>query len=136
VDFAGIASDTRRAILYLRSSAYGIDTPRMYEDVGAYYSDDVIPKSLHSEVSYPIPSVENLLTRVQLVKELDALAATEPKDFHPGSGGQVQDLIHPSLCESSKSTCRRLPSSNSIDARSFFSLSLPRSVYGRRHTAQ
>jgi hypothetical protein len=23
----------------------------------------------------------------------------EPRDFHPGSGGKVQDLIHPSLCE-------------------------------------
>jgi hypothetical protein len=23
----------------------------------------------------------------------------EPKDFHPGSGGKVQNLIHPSLCK-------------------------------------
>jgi hypothetical protein len=108
----------------------------MHEDVGAYYSDNVIPKSLHREVMCSIYAVGDTLTRLQLMKELDALAATEPKDFHPGSGGQVQDLIHPSLCESLKSTCRRLPSSNSIDARSFFSSSLPRSVYGRRHTAQ
>jgi hypothetical protein len=40
-----------------------------------------------------------MLKHTQLVKELDALAAMEPRDYHPGSSCQVQDLIHPSLCK-------------------------------------
>ncbi|KAF9066685.1 hypothetical protein BDP27DRAFT_992189 [Rhodocollybia butyracea] len=28
---------------------------------------------------------------------MDALAAREPRDFHPGSFGKIQNLIHPSL---------------------------------------
>jgi hypothetical protein len=116
VDFDNIVSDIGKACLYLRSSVYGIDTPRMHEDVGAYYSDDVVPKSLHREVMCTISAAENMLTSVQLVKELDALAATEPKDYHPGSGGQVQDLIHPSLCEFRKPSCRPLPLHNMLNA--------------------
>jgi hypothetical protein len=116
VDFDNIVSDIGKACLYLRSSVYGIDTPQMHENVGAYYSDDVVPKSLHIEVMCSASAVENILTRIQLVKELDGLAATEPKDFHPGSGGQVQDLIHPSLCEFRKPSCRRLPLRNLLNA--------------------
>jgi hypothetical protein len=50
VDFDGIASEVHQATQYLRGSKFGIDTPRMHEDVGAYYADDVVPTSLHSEV--------------------------------------------------------------------------------------
>ncbi|KAE9395196.1 hypothetical protein BT96DRAFT_159744 [Gymnopus androsaceus JB14] len=49
--------------------------------LGVYISDDLVPASVHQE----------------LVRELDALAAKEPRDYHPGSFGKVQDLIHPSL---------------------------------------
>ncbi|KAF7364731.1 Heat shock 70 kDa protein 12B [Mycena venus] len=51
------------------------------EEVGVFISDNLVPPALHRE----------------LVAHLDALAQTGPPDLHPGSGGKVQDLIHPSL---------------------------------------
>ncbi|KAE9395192.1 hypothetical protein BT96DRAFT_159552 [Gymnopus androsaceus JB14] len=45
-----------------------------------------------------ITSIRNGFTElVLLLRELDTLAAKELRDFHPGSFGKVQDLIHPSL---------------------------------------
>jgi hypothetical protein len=79
----GIHSAVRQADLYLRTSRHGIISPPLYEDVGAYVADDVVPRVLHHE----------------LMCELDALAGQQPKDFHPGTDGKVQDIIHPSLCK-------------------------------------
>jgi hypothetical protein len=50
IDFDPIVCATAKASLYLQSSQHGIDKPQLYEDVGAYYTDDVVPKNLHSEV--------------------------------------------------------------------------------------
>jgi hypothetical protein len=50
VDYESIVSTTGKASLYLRSSKYGIDKPQLFEDVGAYYADDVVPMNLHNEV--------------------------------------------------------------------------------------
>ncbi|KAJ7284568.1 hypothetical protein C8J57DRAFT_1497468 [Mycena rebaudengoi] len=58
-----------------------IHAPNLIEDVGVYVSDGLVPVDLHRE----------------LVLQLDALATRGPQDFHPGSYGKVQDLIHPSL---------------------------------------
>ncbi|KAF9066716.1 hypothetical protein BDP27DRAFT_1423620 [Rhodocollybia butyracea] len=46
-----------------------------------FVSDNLVPQALHQE----------------FIRQLDALAAKEPRDFHPGSFGKVQNLIHPSL---------------------------------------
>ncbi|KAF5392719.1 hypothetical protein D9757_000817 [Collybiopsis confluens] len=79
---AEIDSDIKNALKYARGSKYGIREPELKEKgLGVLVSDNLVPVSLHQE----------------LVRELDALAAKEPRDFHPGSFGKVQDLIHPSL---------------------------------------
>ncbi|KAK7453451.1 hypothetical protein VKT23_011723 [Stygiomarasmius scandens] len=70
-----------RRIRYATTSEYGIRVPELKENVGALVSDGLVPDALHAE----------------LVRELDLLAAKEPRDFHPGTFGKVQDLIHPSL---------------------------------------
>ncbi|KAJ7293978.1 hypothetical protein C8J57DRAFT_1270505 [Mycena rebaudengoi] len=62
-------------------SPRGIQTPSLAEDVGVFVSDGLVPVELHRE----------------LVFHLDALAKREPLDFHPGSHGKIQDIIHPSL---------------------------------------
>ncbi|KAF5384697.1 hypothetical protein D9757_006244 [Collybiopsis confluens] len=79
---AEIDSDIKNALKYARGSKYGIREPELKEKgLGVLVSDNLVPVSLHQE----------------LVRELDALAAKGPRDFHPGSFGKVQDLIHPSL---------------------------------------
>eukprot|EP01127_Copromyxa_protea_P001565 TRINITY_DN1152_c1_g1_i7.p1 TRINITY_DN1152_c1_g1~~TRINITY_DN1152_c1_g1_i7.p1 ORF type:complete len:470 (-),score=101.75 TRINITY_DN1152_c1_g1_i7:242-1651(-) len=57
-----------------------------YEEVGGacrgiVYADGIVPDTL----------------RESLEKNLDKIATLEEKDFHPGSEGMVQDLIHPSM---------------------------------------
>ncbi|KAJ7510454.1 hypothetical protein B0H11DRAFT_1959149 [Mycena galericulata] len=75
-------SDILSSLRYAASSLYGVRAPTtLSEEVGVFFSDDLVPASLHRE----------------LVEQLDALAKREPQDFHPGSHGKVQDLIHPSL---------------------------------------
>ncbi|KAJ3725634.1 hypothetical protein DFJ43DRAFT_1088486 [Lentinula guzmanii] len=77
-----IDSDFNNALKYARGSRYALFEPKLKEKgLGVFVSDDLVPASVHQE----------------LVRELDALAAREPRDYHPHSFGKVQDLIHPSL---------------------------------------
>ncbi|KAJ3710145.1 hypothetical protein C8R42DRAFT_381127 [Lentinula raphanica] len=77
-----IDADFENALKYARGSKYALHEPELREkELGIFVSDDLVPDSVHQE----------------LVRELDALAEIEPKDFHPHSFGKVQDLIHPSL---------------------------------------
>ncbi|KAJ3984363.1 hypothetical protein F5890DRAFT_49768 [Lentinula detonsa] len=79
---ADIDSDLKNALKYARGSKHALFEPELTEKrLGIFVSDDLVPASVHQE----------------LVRELDALAENEPKDFHPYSFGKVQDLIHPSL---------------------------------------
>ena len=55
--------------------------------------DDIVSDKCITHKDKVIP--EEL--RLSLEKNLDALANKPNPDFHPGSDGQVQDLIHPSL---------------------------------------
>jgi hypothetical protein len=50
VDFSTIKVAVEKAVEYLRTSQYGIDIPKLYEDVGAFFADDVVPQVLHKEV--------------------------------------------------------------------------------------
>ncbi|KAL0960958.1 hypothetical protein HGRIS_005958 [Hohenbuehelia grisea] len=99
IDVHAIEADVENAVKFACNAHYVISSPKLQEDIGVYASDGLVPKSLHKE----------------LVRQLDLLAACEPKDFHPGSQGkarttslnlifsnlmqiwQVLDLIHPSL---------------------------------------
>lgn len=80
-DFEKIQDEAVKAYKYLKASQHGVLSAELKEEVGVFISDDVVPACLHSA----------------LVSELDLLASIEPKDLHPGSGGKVQDIIHPSL---------------------------------------
>jgi hypothetical protein len=61
VDWSALARDVEQAKSYLRSAKYAIDEPELYEVVGAYVVDDVVPKALRSEVhDIPMPHVEVL----------------------------------------------------------------------------
>ncbi|KAE9388782.1 hypothetical protein BT96DRAFT_1025294 [Gymnopus androsaceus JB14] len=81
-DITSIDSDFKNALKYARGSKYGLCEPETKEwGLGVYVSDNLVPASVHQE----------------LVRELDALAAKQPRDYHPGSFGKVQNLIHPSL---------------------------------------
>ncbi|KAF7430750.1 hypothetical protein PC9H_006461 [Pleurotus ostreatus] len=82
IPFGKIDRDVTNTVKFARRSKYSVTQPvELKEKLGVFVTDDLVPKSLHSE----------------LVHELDLIARTEPKDIHPGSGGKVQDLIHPSL---------------------------------------
>ncbi|KAF9064500.1 hypothetical protein BDP27DRAFT_1333470 [Rhodocollybia butyracea] len=81
-DETGLETDLKKTLKYARGSKYGLREPELKENrLGVFVSDDLVPRALHQE----------------LIRQLDALAAKEPRDFHPGSFGKVQDLIHPSL---------------------------------------
>ncbi|KAJ7680683.1 hypothetical protein DFH06DRAFT_1315428 [Mycena polygramma] len=81
-DIESFDFDVFSSLRYAAGSTYGVRAPAsLSEEVGVFISDDIVPTSLHGE----------------LVSQLDALAAKEPPDLHPGSDGKVQDLIHPSL---------------------------------------
>jgi hypothetical protein len=82
IDYDVIKVAVDQADHYLRTSQYGIDSPKLWEKVGACFADNVVPQVLYDE----------------LVRELDALAVLGLRDLHPGSGGKVHDVIHPSLC--------------------------------------
>ncbi|KAL0961439.1 hypothetical protein HGRIS_006384, partial [Hohenbuehelia grisea] len=81
IPFQDISRDVALSLCYQRRSGYGLQDPGFKDINGVFVSDGIIPPSLHDE----------------LVTELNALATLEPKDFHPGTKGTVQDLIHPSL---------------------------------------
>ncbi|KAJ8703404.1 hypothetical protein PTI98_002028 [Pleurotus ostreatus] len=81
VSFDKIDHDVTNALKFARESKYYIAQPQLKEKVGVFVTDDLVPASLQSE----------------LLRSLGVLAQKEPKDMHPGSGGKVQDLIHPSL---------------------------------------
>ncbi|KAL4258731.1 hypothetical protein AB1N83_009773 [Pleurotus pulmonarius] len=81
IDSERIRNDVMISLKHSRRSKFAIRRADLRDDVGVYVSDGIIPLSLHRE----------------LVTELDSLASLEPKDFHPGTCGKVQDLIHPSL---------------------------------------
>jgi Protein of unknown function (DUF4246) len=51
-------------------------------DHGVFKSDTVVDENL----------------RNSLIKQVDPLERLPNKDWHPGSNGQVLDLVHPSLC--------------------------------------
>ncbi|KAF9064498.1 hypothetical protein BDP27DRAFT_1333464 [Rhodocollybia butyracea] len=81
-DETGLETDLQKTLKYARGSKYGLREPELKDKgLGVFVSDDLVPLALHQE----------------LIRQLDALAAKEPRDFHPGSFGKVQDLIHPSL---------------------------------------
>ncbi|KAL4254205.1 DUF4246 domain-containing protein [Pleurotus pulmonarius] len=82
IDFDQITQESDVLLRFAATSQFGIRPPKLRDLAGIYVSDGLVPPCLHRE----------------LVGELNALAATEPKDFHPGTAGKVQDLIHPSLC--------------------------------------
>ena len=54
---------------------------RLPDPEGVAYADDLVPSGL-------VQTLRESVTR---------LMATEPADFHPGSGTKVRDLVHPSL---------------------------------------
>ncbi|KAL4268889.1 DUF4246 domain-containing protein [Pleurotus pulmonarius] len=82
IPFSKIDRDVANAVKFARKSKYFVTQPvELKEKLGVFVTDDLVPKSLQSELAH----------------ELDLVARTEPKDIHPGSGGKVQDLIHPSL---------------------------------------
>ncbi|KAJ8503099.1 hypothetical protein ONZ45_g11152 [Pleurotus djamor] len=81
IDFKTIEEDVRAAVKLARTSTHTLRSHEPRDKAGIFVSDGLVPSSLHQE----------------LVRELDSLAALEPKDFHPGTVGKVQDLIHPSL---------------------------------------
>ncbi|KAF9496452.1 hypothetical protein BDN71DRAFT_750427 [Pleurotus eryngii] len=82
IDFKKIQTDVLISLKHSKSSKFAVRLADLRDRIGVYISDGIVPPSLHQE----------------LVAELDSLAALEPKDFHPGTFGKVQDLIHPSLC--------------------------------------
>jgi hypothetical protein len=43
-----------KAISYLRCCECAIDEPELYEAVGAYIADDVVPAALHAEVLHSL----------------------------------------------------------------------------------
>jgi hypothetical protein len=45
-----ISAEVQKSATYLRATKHGIDQPKLYEDVGVYVVDGVIPEILHSEV--------------------------------------------------------------------------------------
>ncbi|KAF4583602.1 hypothetical protein EYR38_002357 [Pleurotus pulmonarius] len=81
IDFKKIRTDVLISLKHSKSSKFAVRLADLRDRIGVYISDGIVPPSLHQE----------------LVAELDSLAALEPKDFHPGTFGKVQDLIHPSL---------------------------------------
>lgn len=81
IDFKKIRNNVLVSLKRSRSSRFAIRLADLRDRIGVYISDGIVPPSLHQE----------------LVAELDSLAALEPKDFHPGTYGKVQDLVHPSL---------------------------------------
>ncbi|KAF4583610.1 hypothetical protein EYR38_002365 [Pleurotus pulmonarius] len=82
IDLRQIKRESDASLAFVAESQFGIHPPELRDLAGIYVSDGLVPPCLHRE----------------LVAELDALAKIEPKDFHPGTLGKVQDLIHPSLC--------------------------------------
>ncbi|EJT99284.1 hypothetical protein DACRYDRAFT_23879 [Dacryopinax primogenitus] len=80
-DWTAIDADIEAARERMRQFKYAVREPALKEHVGVRTADDLVPPSLH---------------RV-LEGELNRLADVGVKDFHPGSDGKVQDLIHPSL---------------------------------------
>ncbi|KAJ7577457.1 hypothetical protein C8J56DRAFT_1031469 [Mycena floridula] len=81
VEFDTIEADVRKELNFIQNSKHGIRPVKLRESVGVFASNGLVPTTLHKE----------------LRTELENLAAAEPKDFHPGTHGKVQDLIHPSL---------------------------------------
>ncbi|KAF9496465.1 hypothetical protein BDN71DRAFT_1505766 [Pleurotus eryngii] len=82
IDLEQITRESDASLAFVAESQFGIRPPKLRDLAGIYVSDGLVPPCLHRE----------------LVTELDALANLEPKDYHPGTVGKVQDLIHPSLC--------------------------------------
>lgn len=97
VDSRVIQADVLKIASYLRAAKHGIDHPQMFEDVGVHIADDVVPETLHAEVSSSSETIDSrsfVDHLFQLVRELDALAGMEFKDFHPGSLGKVRSPVH------------------------------------------
>jgi hypothetical protein len=51
VDFGTIDSDVRNALKYIKGAKYAIEEPDLCQHIGAFVSDDIVPVSLHHEVS-------------------------------------------------------------------------------------
>ncbi|KZT55198.1 hypothetical protein CALCODRAFT_518889 [Calocera cornea HHB12733] len=73
-------------------SQHTLRTAALKERVGIFTSDNLVPREL----------------RDVLERELDRLGEGEVGDWHPGSGGKVLDLIHPSLYPYVQGTTRLL----------------------------
>ncbi|KAF9066699.1 hypothetical protein BDP27DRAFT_1330170 [Rhodocollybia butyracea] len=81
-DMNMIEAELKNTLKYARGSKYALREPELKETgLGVFVSDDLVPQALHKE----------------LIRQLDALAEKEPRDFYPVSLGKVQNLIHPSL---------------------------------------
>ncbi|KAF4599576.1 hypothetical protein EYR40_006671 [Pleurotus pulmonarius] len=79
--FSTIDRDVSNALKVAREGKHFFTESELREKVGVFVTDDFVPKSLQSELCY----------------ELALIAQQEPQDIHPGSGGKVHNLIHPSL---------------------------------------
>jgi hypothetical protein len=53
VDSASINATVKNVVAYLRAAKYGIDQPKLFEDVGVRTVDNAVPKELHAEVGLP-----------------------------------------------------------------------------------
>ncbi|KAF9060538.1 hypothetical protein BDP27DRAFT_1370453 [Rhodocollybia butyracea] len=81
-DINTVNYELSKSLKYARGSNYALREPNLkVKGLGILVSDNLVPQALHQE----------------LMRQLDSLAAQEPRDFHSGSFGKVQDLIHPSL---------------------------------------
>jgi hypothetical protein len=91
-----IDADVQNALKYARAGKYTLRPPKLAFEVGVYFSDGIVPASLHHEVRFFQVGILVMATYIlfaQLVKELDSLAEIEPKDFHPGTRGKVSALF-------------------------------------------
>jgi hypothetical protein len=68
IDWTAIRAGIRKSDAYLRTLKLGISSPWLHEDVGAYFADDVVPKTLHTEVG-----IFGHVTDVQAVSEFSYL---------------------------------------------------------------
>lgn len=50
IPFQGIDKDVTNTLKFVRTSKYSIVQPKLREEVGVFVSDDLVPRSLHSEV--------------------------------------------------------------------------------------
>ncbi|KAF9066715.1 hypothetical protein BDP27DRAFT_1423619 [Rhodocollybia butyracea] len=73
-DVGAVDCELNKSLKYARGSTYAIREPDLEENgLGILVSDNLVPQALHQE----------------LMRQLDTIAAQEPRDFHPGSFGKL-----------------------------------------------